>query len=140
MKGIFKSRLVLTFVTLVLLAAAIAVSLAGITHSRAATASPNVGTYAVADLGQGAWGGGPLNADGTLGGGASYSFGNGSFVGKLVPTTWNFVNVGTAVNLCFTPQVLKGPPVFPTPACIQAPVSGTPVVMNGTLFRVTLHP
>ncbi len=39
MKGFFKSRLVLTLVTLVLLAGAIAVSLAGITHSRAAAAT-----------------------------------------------------------------------------------------------------
>ncbi len=39
MKGFFKSRLVLTLVTLVLLAGAIAVSLAGITHSRAAAAA-----------------------------------------------------------------------------------------------------
>ena len=38
MKGFFKSRLVLTLVTLVLLAGAAAVSLAGITHSRAAAA------------------------------------------------------------------------------------------------------
>jgi len=38
MKSFFKSRLVLTLVTLVLLAAAIAASLAGITHSRAAAA------------------------------------------------------------------------------------------------------
>ena len=39
MKGFFKSRLVLTLVTLVLLAGAIAISLAGITHSRAAAAA-----------------------------------------------------------------------------------------------------
>ncbi len=39
MQGFFKSRLVLTLVTLVLLAGAIAVSLAGITHSRAAAAA-----------------------------------------------------------------------------------------------------
>jgi len=39
MKGFFKSRIVLTLVTLVLLAAAIAASLASITHSRAAAAA-----------------------------------------------------------------------------------------------------
>jgi hypothetical protein len=39
MQGFFKSRLVLTLVTLVLLAGAIAVSFAGITHSRAAAAA-----------------------------------------------------------------------------------------------------
>ncbi len=39
MKGFFKSRLVLTLVTLALLAAALAASLAGITHSRAAAAT-----------------------------------------------------------------------------------------------------
>ena len=39
MKHFFKSRLVLTLVTLILLAGTIAVSLAGITHSRAAAAA-----------------------------------------------------------------------------------------------------
>ena len=39
MKGFFKSRLVLTLATLILLAGALAVSLAGITHSRAAAAA-----------------------------------------------------------------------------------------------------
>jgi hypothetical protein len=39
MKGFFKSRLVLILVTLILLAGTIAVSLAGITHSRAAAAA-----------------------------------------------------------------------------------------------------
>ena len=39
MKGFFKSRLVLTLVTLILLAGTIAVSLAGLTHSRAAVAA-----------------------------------------------------------------------------------------------------
>ena len=39
MQGLFKSRLVLTLVTLVLLAGAIAVSFAGITHSRAEAAA-----------------------------------------------------------------------------------------------------
>ncbi|TME06198.1 MAG: hypothetical protein E6I80_14570 [Chloroflexi bacterium] len=39
MKHFFKSRLVLTLVTLILLVGTIAVSLAGITHSRAAAAA-----------------------------------------------------------------------------------------------------
>jgi len=39
MKGFFKSRLVLTLAMLILLAGALAVSLAGITHSRAAAAA-----------------------------------------------------------------------------------------------------
>ena len=39
MQGLFKSRLVLTLVTLILLAGAIAVSFAGITHSHAAAAA-----------------------------------------------------------------------------------------------------
>jgi len=104
----------------------------------AAEASSNVGTYTITDLGQGAWGGGPLNADGTLGGGASYSAGNGSLVGKLVPTTWSFVNGKTAVSLCFIVQPIKGPPLFPS-GCLVVPVTGTPIVIEGTLFRVTLH-
>ena len=137
MKGFFKSKLFLSLATMVmvlLLTGTISLT------SRALAASPNVGTYTAADNGQGAWGGGPLNADGTLGGGASYSLGNGSQVGKLVPTTWNFVNGGTAVNLCFNPQVLKGSPVFPSPTCLVVPVSGTPVEIGETIFRVTLHP
>jgi hypothetical protein len=105
---------------------------------RQAAASSTVGSYAIEDLGQGAWGGGPLNADGTLGGGASYSIENGSLVGVLDPTTWSFVNGGTAVSLCFLVQPMKGPPPLPS-GCLVVPVTGTPVIIDGTLFRVTLN-
>lgn len=105
---------------------------------RQAAASSTVGTYAIEDLGQGAWGGGPLNADGTLGGGASYSIENGSLVGVIDPTTWSFVNGGTAVSLCFLVQPIKGPPPLPS-GCLVVPVTGTPVIIDGTLFRVTLN-
>jgi hypothetical protein len=46
----------------------------------AAAAAGVVGTYSAADNGQGCWGGGPLLADFTLGGGAHCSFGNGTDV------------------------------------------------------------
>jgi hypothetical protein len=105
---------------------------------RQAAASSTVGTYTVTDLGQGAWGGGSLNADGTLGGAASYSLENGSLVGTIVPTTWSFVNGGTAVSLCFLVQPIKGPPPLPS-GCLVVPVTGTPVIIDGTLFRVTLN-
>src|SRR6266542_2668261 len=39
--------------------------------------SPVVGSYAFEDLGQGGWAGGPLYADGTVGGGGSFSYSNG---------------------------------------------------------------
>ncbi len=107
---------------------------------QSAAASSTVGTYAVEVLGQAGHGGGSLDADGTLGGGASYVLGNGAFVGKFLPTTWSFVNGGTAVLLCFNVQVLKGPPVFPSPFCLGGPVTGTPVIVDGILFRVTLNP
>jgi len=103
-----------------------------------AAASSTVGTYTIADLGQGAWGGGSLNADGTLGGEASYSLENGSLVGVIDPTTWSFVNGGQAVSLCFLVQPMKGPPPLPS-GCLVVPVTGTPVIIEGTLFRVTLN-
>jgi hypothetical protein len=103
-----------------------------------AAASSTVGTYTISDLGQGAWGGGSLNADGTLGGAASYSIENGSLVGLIDPTTWSFVNGGTAVSLCFIVQPIKGPPPIPS-GCLVVPVTGTPVIIERELIRVTLN-
>jgi hypothetical protein len=136
-------RLVMKKLVMVALASALLLTVLTSLSVHTAKASSTVGTYTITDLGQGAWGGGSLNADGTLGGGASYSAGNGSLVGTLVPTTWSFVNGGTAVSLCFIVQPIKGPPLFPS-GCLVVPVTGTPIVVTedmegSTLIRVTLH-
>ena len=71
-------RLALVVVWSLVLAVAASVSVAS-----AAGPPAVVGTYSIADLGQGGWGGGQLRADGSVGGGASFSFGNGANVGKI---------------------------------------------------------
>ncbi len=107
-------------------------------------------TWDAADLGQGAWGGGDLFADGTVGGDAAYSFGNSQFVGALKPISWVKVGVDPAsgadlIVLFFDVQPRKGPNPFginPLPLG-PLPATGVPtkVTFPGeeepTIFRVT---
>ena len=109
----------------------------------ASAGSPKVaGTYSFDDLGQRGWGGGPLNSDGTIGGGGSFSYGNGQNVGKIQAVSWASAGPGL-VNLCFTDTATKGQLLFPSPACFVAPVTGTPIIISEapgeeTLLRVTM--
>jgi hypothetical protein len=98
-------------------------------------------TFTVTDLGQGCWGGGALNTDHTISGGAACSMDNGQIVGLIQGTNWWNVGPG-AVEVCFTFVNHKG--VIPLPPCFgPIPVTGTPFVMtfpgsdNPTLIRVT---
>src|SRR6266571_2500480 len=91
--------------------------------------SPVVGSYAFEDLGQGGWAGGPLYADGTVGGGGAFSFGNGQNVGLIKATTWSPAGPGF-INLCFTDTATKGVLLFPSPACFPLPVTSTPVKIS----------
>jgi hypothetical protein len=98
-------------------------------------------TFTVTDLGQGCWGGGSLNTNGTISGGASCSMENGQIVGLIQGTNWQNVG-GDAVELCFNFVNFKG--VIPLPPCFgPIPVSGTPLIVsfpgsdNPTLIRVT---
>lgn len=89
--------------TLSALACAAAVPLAG---AAVADANPAVGTYSVADRGAGgAWQGGPLFADGTLGGGGMVEFppgDGGQLVLKVTPLNWQYTDAtDSAIVLCF---------------------------------------
>ncbi len=105
--------------------------------------SPVVGTYSFVDLGQGGWAGGPLFADGTVGGGGAFSFDNGKNVGTIEATSWSPAGTGF-INLCFTDTATKGALLFPSPACFTLPVTGTPIKVSFapgelSVLRVTLN-
>lgn len=85
-------------------------------------------TFAVADLGQGVWGGGPLNADGSVGGHIAFSAGNGQLIYHLHGAFWFEPFPGFLV-ICFTVHAIKGP-APPSPFCAGVFVSGTPVLID----------
>ena len=94
-----------------------------------------VGTWVIADLGQGGWGAGPLYSDGSIGGGGYFSYGDGQNVGTITGTTWSWARSGPvsgpdAVNVCFTDHATKGQLLFPSPMCIIIPVTKEPVVRS----------
>jgi hypothetical protein len=105
--------------------------------------SPVVGSYTFADLGQGGWAGGPLFADGTVGGGGGFSIDNGQSVGIIKATSWSPAGPGL-INLCFTDTAIKGSLLFPSPLCFTLPVTGTPIKVSFepgelSILRVTLN-
>ena len=92
------------------------------------------GTWRVVDHGQGCWGGGPLNGDGTAGGSGGCSLsvpGVGHEVASVVPGTWAFTDASdTAVTLCVDIVVKSGPPLISGQLCFPVPVtSGAPAVI-----------
>ncbi len=93
-------------------------------------------TWSVADLGQGAWGGGSLFSDGSTGGNAAFSALNGQVVFKIQPVSWSNPVPGL-VEICFQTTAIKGVPFFPPYACLDLPVTGGPVLAYGTILRVT---
>jgi hypothetical protein len=107
-----------------------------------ASAPPVSGTYAIADLGQGGWGGGPLYADGSVGGSGALSFSNGQVIGRVTGGTWS-LGAGPTVTICLDFQQTKGPAgAIPPSLCFGPLVPGKPVVVPdspNTLFRVTLR-
>lgn len=135
-------KLLILIAVLVLIATSTSVAYAG-TNSKVAY------TWTVADLGQGAWGGGPLFADGSAGGHIAISLLNGQLIFLLEPTTWSVVEGGTAVDVCFNLHEIKGDSGYPPSYCLSdegvvVPISGTPIIVpvpespsSYTLFRVT---
>ncbi len=108
--------------------------------SAASAASVPVGNYAIADLGQGAWAGGPMYADHTLGGGGAFSFLNGQEILRITGGTWS----GTAssgVTVCATVTPIKDPlGLASQPLCIgPLPVNSGPQKIEGTLVKISLR-
>ena len=117
----------------------------GALASVAAASSPPavVGNYTFDDHGQGAWAGGPLYADGTVGGGGAFSFGNGQNVGSVQAVSWAPAGPGL-VTMCFMDTATKGQLLFPSPLCFPLPTSNTPLVVSfapgeGSTLKVTLR-
>lgn len=106
-----------------------------------------VGTYSVADMGAGgAWQGGPLYADGSLGGGGMVEFpppDGGQVVLLVTPLTWQYTdNTDSAVLLCFDLTQLQPKPESTFPVCAPPlPVTGGTVqlVDPGTGALAEIH-
>jgi hypothetical protein len=79
------------------------------------------------------WGGGPLYADGSIGGGGAYSYGHGENIGVIIGLQW-FALDDTTVIMCFASEPRKGeqnPRLPPPPGrCDPVPEIGRPVVFN----------
>ena len=104
-----------------------AVAMSAILAAPALASSPVAGNYALADLGQGGWSGGPLFTNGTVGGGGGFSVSgpNGQEVAKVVGGTWSPLG-SDAIHLCLDLAGIKNlPPTFTV--CSDLPVTGTPV-------------
>jgi hypothetical protein len=105
---------------------------AGVTFGQAALASANpaIGTYSVADAGAGgAWQGGPMFADGSLGGGGMVEFPppeGGQLVLRVTPLSWSYTDsTDSAVQLCFDLTELRPQPQAPFSVCAPPlPVTG----------------
>ena len=105
-----------------------------------------VGTFSIADRGQGCWAGGNLLPDGSANGhgGCAFTTPVGEEVASITPQSWSFTDsTHTAVNLCATFVGKKGP-VFPVGVpvtnCVAVPVgTGAPVnLFEDTYGKVTL--
>jgi hypothetical protein len=122
-----------------------ALALTGATAAPALAAGGAVGTWSVADHGQGCWGGGTLEPGGSLGGsgGCAVHTPGGTEVASIVPETWVLNSDQTQALLCVDIVVKKGPPVISGQACFPVPVtSGAPAnipqISPDTYGKVTL--
>ena len=107
-------------------------------------------TFSVEQLGQGVWGGGPLFADGTMGGNVAFSAVNGQLIFHDRPIFWLEDDPEPGlITRCFELHVIKNTLNIPTDPfedfCFVSPVTGTPVpvdldgnCVDDALFRLTL--
>jgi len=103
-------------------------------------------TFTIADLGQGAWGGGSLRADGSATGNVPFSAENGQSIAHFQPVSWTQVD-SDSVDICFVVRQIRGPPIFGSAFCLSdfgfvLDVTHTPIIVNlfgtePTLLRVT---
>jgi len=140
--------------------------LVGIAAVAAISASPVaagtvVGTYAIADHGQGGWGGGPLYGDGSVGGGGGLSYLNGQEIGVVTGGVWalnSHCPIGTFDLLAGVPasgtgngfgdgftlvldvRAVKDPlGQMALPLCFSPLPLGGPFVLQGTTIRVSIQ-
>ena len=113
---------------LVVLLGALALSIILMTSVAFAGGKSNVfATFAIAEFGQGIWGGGPLFADGTARGHVPISFANGQIIVHFHPTSWSEIDPGVLLEVCFDVHQIKGPSIFPPSLCEELPLTGTPI-------------
>jgi hypothetical protein len=117
-------------------------SLLGLVLSAApASAAPvPVGSFAIANLGQGGWAGGPLYGDGTLGGGGAFSFANGQEILRITSGTWAG-NAASGVTICADVMAIKDPLGLAGASLCIGPlaVNAGPQVISGALVKVSLR-
>src|SRR6476659_3902555 len=63
-------------------------------------------TWTLAALGQGGWVGGPLFADGSMGGGGALSVNDGQLIERFRPATWSEPVDGT-IHICLDVTAIK---------------------------------
>jgi hypothetical protein len=99
-------------------------------------------TWNLAALGQDGWIGGPLFADGSVGGGGAFSDDNGQLRAHFSPTEWSEDDNGD-ITVCFDITITHGDAnALPPSLCIgPAEVTGTPVHLEllgeDHIFRIT---
>ncbi len=107
----------------------------------APTPATVVGSYTVADLGQGGWAGGALRSDNTISGGGSYaaSTPEGQVIAKITGGSWSgTLATGHTVTLCLDVLQIYGPAeTVSSEFCAPITVNAGPTVIDGALFRVT---
>jgi hypothetical protein len=101
-----------------------------------------VGTFTIADHGQGGWAGGPLRSNGSLGGGGAFSFSTpqGQVIAKITGGSWSgTLATGHTVTVCANLQQIHGPSGFlPPTICAPVPVNaGSVNLFEDTFGRVT---
>jgi hypothetical protein len=97
-----------------------------------ATSSPVVFTWLLSDLGQGGWIGGPLYANGTVGGGGAYA--EDGCVARFQGTVWS--QAGGMIDICIDATILRGTCPFPSSFCLSQ--LGVTLPITGTPEKVTL--
>lgn len=108
----------------------------------AASAAGNgnvVGTFTLADLGQGLWGGGALFADGSAGGNIPFSALNGQLVFNIQPVNWFWLVPNQVVALCFNVVPIKGTPFATGYSCAGLLVTGGPVNVGDFIMRLHMN-
>ncbi len=128
--------------TLKLILSTLAVGAAVAVPSAAYAAAPVVGTYDITDLGQGGHAGGPLFADGTVGGAGGLAYNDGANVELITAGSWSRVDAGH-IGMCLEATVEKPAPGA-TEYCfvLDANAGPTRITLPGntvqTIVRVAL--
>lgn len=105
----------------------------------ASASNKPIGSWAFPDLGQGGHGGGPLYADGSMGGGGHVSLNNGQIEAKLLSGHWEYAPGSTAdhplVNVQLFVEGFANPFQFTD---LRANVGPYTIQQHGFTIRIVL--